>query len=400
MAHVRSRYLKQKLVKMLKFSPIVGVLGHRQVGKTTLISSIAHEYKTLDLLKTLRIAQLDPEAFIESAKKHPFAIDEAQLCPEIFSALKERVRLNKQPGQFILSGSVRFTSKKSIRESLTGRIINLELLPFSLSELQEHEINKAPISLITQDFSQFLGKLTAKAVKKKHEQLIAYGKTGGLPGVCFVRDDEIRANQIESYLETILDRDLRIIYDTKLRYGVLRSLLAYFANKQGEPINLSEASRRIRISIPTIRLLISAFESLFLIRVIPAIGGEKAPIIFLEDQGEATYLKESSDDPHHHWLRILYANIRVPFALTSDLKSQFFQYRSRGGAFIPLAVKTTHGTLGFAISVEKNPNEAVIRSSISFIKKFKGSRVIILTPFAQNECYSKSILITSFAELL
>jgi AAA domain len=60
-------------------------------------------------------------------------IDEAQLFPALFPALKAHVRINKRKGQFLLSGSVRFTSKADIRESLTGRIVSLELLPFTIS---------------------------------------------------------------------------------------------------------------------------------------------------------------------------------------------------------------------------------------------------------------------------
>lgn len=400
MPHLRTRYLQKKLLKRLKFSTIVGVLGHRQVGKTTLISGLAKEYKTLDLSKTLRIAQLDPEIFLDGISDFPCAIDEAQLCPELFPALKERVRTHRQPGQFILSGSVRFTSKKSIRESLTGRIINLELLPFSLSELQERPINETVIRLLTQDFFSYRPKLNVLQVNKRHQELLAYAKTGGLPGVCFIRDHDVRTDQIETYLETILDRDLRMLYQTKLRYEVLRSVLEYFASRQGEPLNLSEVSRKTRVSIPTLRTLMSAFESLFLIRILPSLGDQKAPIVFLEDQGEAYHLSPRNDEPHHQWLRILYSNLRVPFLLQSEAQSEFFQYRTRGGAYVPLCVKTTQGTLGFAISMEKTPNEAILRSALSFTKKFRNARVLILTPHAHGEVISKSILMTSFAELL
>ena len=37
MAHIRNRFVYNNLVKTLKYSPLVGVLGHRQVGKTTLV---------------------------------------------------------------------------------------------------------------------------------------------------------------------------------------------------------------------------------------------------------------------------------------------------------------------------------------------------------------------------
>jgi predicted AAA+ superfamily ATPase len=68
------------------------------------------------------------------------ALDECQLAERLFPALKERVRKDKRPGQFYLSGSVRFTSKRLIRESLTGRIMTADLFPLTLSELDRGEL--------------------------------------------------------------------------------------------------------------------------------------------------------------------------------------------------------------------------------------------------------------------
>ena len=128
MPHSRIRYLASLVKKGLRFSPIVGILGHRQVGKTTLAESLGARYYTLDLRPTLESIQADPLGFLETQEKHPTVLDECQLLPDLFPALKERVRKKKRPGQFLLTGSVRFTSRKAIRESLTGRIVTFELL--------------------------------------------------------------------------------------------------------------------------------------------------------------------------------------------------------------------------------------------------------------------------------
>lgn len=400
MAHQRARHLQVLLQKILKFSPIVGLLGHRQVGKTTLIESVAAQYQTLDLQRTKSAAVLDPLAFLATLTKNPAALDEVQQCPELFPALKEWVRTDKRPGQFILSGSVRFTSRRSIRESLTGRIVNLELLPFSQSELDERPINQAPLDLITHDFSAYKPRVDHKTIAKRHHLLLNYARHGGLPGICFIRDETVRANQIETNLQTILDRDLRLIYETNLRYDTIRLALSYLATIQGRPMNLTDMSRKTRISIPTLRNILHSFENLFLVRLIPSLGGAKTSIVFMEDQGEAYFLNDVTYDTFSNWLRILYANIRVPFSLKSEWRPLFFQYRTRGGAYLPLAVKTTQGVLGFSISLERNPSEATLKSSHSFIKKFPDARVLILTPFAQNEIVSKNILLTSFGEIL
>jgi transcription elongation GreA/GreB family factor len=61
MAHERVRHATDRLKQLLAFSPIVGVFGHRQVGKTTLISQHVKSYATLDLRAQLERAEVvDP----------------------------------------------------------------------------------------------------------------------------------------------------------------------------------------------------------------------------------------------------------------------------------------------------------------------------------------------------
>ncbi len=86
------------------------------------------------------MAGQDPKRFISSYKNYPGTIDECQLEPKLFLTLKEWVSTQKRPGQFVLSGSVRFTSRQAIRESLAGRMVMAEMLPFSVSEILQEPL--------------------------------------------------------------------------------------------------------------------------------------------------------------------------------------------------------------------------------------------------------------------
>ena len=91
----------------------MGVLGHRQVGKTTLIGDLCHRYYTLDDEDSrAHLANSSSEFLREISGPGLVALDEVQLLPSLFPALKEWVRKHKAPGQFLISGSVRFTSQK------------------------------------------------------------------------------------------------------------------------------------------------------------------------------------------------------------------------------------------------------------------------------------------------
>jgi predicted AAA+ superfamily ATPase len=223
----------------------------------------------VDSLKERKKILLDPEAYVDQCKGHPTVIDESQLVPELFPALKERVRKNKKPGQFILSGSVRFTSKKAIRESLTGRIQYLELLPMTVSEIHHHELPTVISELLnSRSFYSLESKLKtlSSLSHKKFKSIHDYRMQGGLPGVCFMRDLKLRRATWENYLQTILDRDLRQVFPTTLSFDRLLEFMEVIAKSQGEPYRYQTVREQTGLTPITQQKLLYALESVFLIR--------------------------------------------------------------------------------------------------------------------------------------
>ena len=77
MAHLRNRYIRPLLERGLKHKGIVGVFGHRQVGKTTVLSHMTNNYVTFDRAVDLQRSVEAPEHFLESRLASlPLAIDE------------------------------------------------------------------------------------------------------------------------------------------------------------------------------------------------------------------------------------------------------------------------------------------------------------------------------------
>ncbi len=232
MPHHRLRYLKTILESTLGASPILGIMGQRQTGKTTLTEEISKEYATLDDEETLEAALKSAKNFIYG-RKHPFVIDECQQSPRLFSALKEYVRTQKAMGQFILTGSVRFTSIREITESLTGRMIELELLPLCLTELHGLPLTSPRQFLETKKLGDYLSKLS-KNNTFTPSYLKEFLLKGGLPGICFLRSEVHRTRKMRSQIKTILDRDLRVVTKTTLDYLTLKVFLEEIAMQQGE----------------------------------------------------------------------------------------------------------------------------------------------------------------------
>ena len=383
MPHLRHRYLTPLVKKGLTHKGVVGIFGHRQVGKTTLIEGITNNYTTLDSTIQRERANSSPASFVsglcELPKSLPAAIDECQLAPPLFPEIKEYIRTHKKPGQLILSGSVRFSSRKAIRESLTGRMLSYELLPFSISELEEKPINRLVLELLHSKGFQSKDFASKKALGfERHSLAKKYLTLGGLPGICFVRDSRDRKDLIESQLDLILDRDLRLVCETEVPLPQLRSLARLIAQNQNKPLNFSEISRKSRISTPTLKKIIRGLESIFFVRILSTHGNESRPVVFLEDQGEATYLAQGTYDEIDDLERICFAHIRVPLAYEPGLSFEIHQYRQQGGAYLPFMVQSEGNVLGFMCSTEEKPSLGAIRSADSFKKNFPGAKVVHL----------------------
>lgn len=368
------------LKKCLQFSPLVGIVGHRQVGKTTLISLVGQAYYTLDDEESIAYLVSSATEFIrEVAGPTPVAIDEAQLMPELFPALKEHVRKKKRPGQFLISGSVRFTSLKSIRESLTGRIITLELLPFSINELIDlepaqwlHRIHHL-VELNQRNTESMCDKVTRRKI---HSALQVFREMGGLPGICFIRNDKIRRSKLKTQLDTILDRDLRQVVSTRLSLNELSRMMSILAKNQGSPIPLKTVSFGKRMNAASVRALLAGFEALFLIRSIPVRGDYSGSVYIFEDIAEYRHALEQEPTKDDLDLIVLFQIIRAAFSNSYDDPVDFFQFRTRGGSVVPLVAQTKSGITGFIPITDEAPSKANLAAARSFLAKYPRSKLL------------------------
>ncbi len=376
MPHIRTRYAEVLVEKALSHSPIVGVLGQRQVGKTTVLEKKCNDYRTLDKETTLRELEADPELFI-SNRGVRFAIDEAQLSPRLFPALKEWVRTSKKTGQFLLSGSVRFTSRKAIRESLTGRIVAIEVLPFTHAEASNRPLPTL-LQAITQTRKQeTLSALFAKKSVATTAEFESYLLTGGLPGICFFRSQSVRALRWETQIDTLLNRDLRLIQNTSLPYQALRDLLTFVAKNQGAPFEIGTAVKTTQISAITIKKLLFAYESLFLIRIINSTGDLTKPTYFFEDQGFATWLTRNTFSQPQDIIRCLFANLRQEFHYRPEQNGRIYQYRTKHDVEIPLVFDSKDVKVGILATLDKELRPKTLASAQAFLKQSPEFKCVI-----------------------
>src|ERR1700685_4541240 len=133
------RDVEGRLKRSAKTRPVIVLTGARQTGKTSTFRNLFPDYAfvSLDLPTEAEQAEKEPERFLQ---RHPppVTIDEVQYAPGLFRHLKVAVDAHRtRNGQFLLTGSQKFTLMKNVFESLAGRADIVELETLSFAEIQE-----------------------------------------------------------------------------------------------------------------------------------------------------------------------------------------------------------------------------------------------------------------------
>ncbi len=388
MAHYRPRLIDDLYKKLLAFSPLIGVFGHRQVGKSTFVSAKTNEYYTLDDETVLARIRASPKKFIAKICKYPTALDECQLAPALFPALKERVRTNKRPGQIVLTGSVRFTSRKAIRESLAGRIVSIELYPLTVAELAKSLLNDLVPRLVKvptfsgQILDFFPQRIELNKMKREYQK---YLENGGLPGLCFIRNQRLQRAALDDVHHLIIDRDIRMIADTRLSQENLYKYLRLIATNTFGVYNASEVKRRMGLSHQTQKQLLYALESIFMIRRIP-IKPRSGEIILLEDQLEERVLTTESLSRSVQMMTAFYRNVRAQFSYQLGLRTTYESYWTKSGARVPLVIRNEEGVLGVLGIEGTQPSLIQKRAADSFLRRERAGKIVYISEDIEKPC--------------
>jgi len=228
------RDIEPRLRRSARTRPVVVLTGARQTGKTSTLRRLfpRHAFVSLDLPTEAEQAEKEPGAFL---RRHPAPaiIDEVQYAPALFRRLKVAVDANRsRAGQFLLTGSQKFTLMKGVSESLAGRADIAELETLSLAEI----LNALPRTDV--------------------EDAIV---RGGFP--------ELHANPeidpvafYNSYLATYLERDVRALANV----GSLRDFERFLrscALRSANLLNKADLARDIGIAPSTANQWLSVLEA-------------------------------------------------------------------------------------------------------------------------------------------
>lgn len=258
------RYATRNVKEALTDTPVVFVMGPRQVGKTTLVKSLISdewEYITFDDQAQFEIAKADPVGFIRNLPQKKIVLDEVQRVPELFVSIKQAVDENRQPGRFLLTGSANALLLPRLSDSLAGRMESVRLTPLSEGEIRGHQ-------------PTFLNKMMSREAPNATEIRLRDHLLQRIVTGCFPEPLQ-RSNQRRSsawylqYINTLIQRDIQDL--THIDHPeVMTKLLKLTAFYAGKLVNISDLSQKAGLDRPTIKKYLGLLEQLFLVEQLPA----------------------------------------------------------------------------------------------------------------------------------
>lgn len=262
-----TRKAQVMVAEALEDTRVVTINGARQSGKSTLAQVVAATQDpvrslTLDDPVALCAAEDDPVGFIEH--EGLLVIDEVQRAPELFLAIKADVDADPRPGRYLLTGSAQVLGLKSLPDALPGRMETIELWPFS-----QGEVANAPDRFI--DAALADGPGLARDSSLRRGDYIERAAIGGFPEAVR-RTDRRRAAFFESYLDTLIRRDVQEISAIE-RTPQLRKLLQLLAIRSANLLVPGTVASELDIHRTTITRYLALLETVFLIKTIPAWSG-------------------------------------------------------------------------------------------------------------------------------
>ena len=260
------RRIHDKLDESIDHSPAVGLLGPRQVGKTTLALEMGATRPSLYLdleSPTDRAKLADAGRYLAEHEDKLVILDEVHRAPEIFQILRGLIdqgrRRGKVGGRFLLLGSASVELLKQSGESLAGRISYLELTPFDATEVDGERMDRLWIR-------------------------------GGFPASFLAANDRISLDWREDFIRTYLERDVPQ-FGSRIPAETLRRFWTMLAHHQAGMHNAATLAQGLGVDGKTVARYLDLLVDLLLVRRLSPwhrnVGKRlvKSPKVFVRDSG-------------------------------------------------------------------------------------------------------------------
>ena len=253
----------RRITSLLKRFPVVAILGARQVGKTTLATSIAPTLSSrisrFDLENPSDLARLADPMLALQEPKGLVVLDEVQRRPELFPVL--RVLADRKPvrTRFLVLGSAAPDLLRQSSESLAGRIAYYELPGLAVREVGFEHADRLWVR-------------------------------GGFPKAFLARSDRESMEWRQAFIRTFLERDLPAL-GVNIAADTMRRFWSMLAHHHAQLWNASEIGRSFGVADTTVRNYLDKLTDALVVRQLKPWHENlrkrqvKSPKIFIRDAG-------------------------------------------------------------------------------------------------------------------
>ena len=213
------------------------------------------------------MADMNPSLLLEG--ETPRLLDEWQLAPKLWDAVRFEVDHRQAMGQFVLTGSAVPADMTQVSHSGIGRISRLVMRPMSLYESGESTGDVSLSGLFEPD-GEALGKATLDI-----KQLAFAACRGGWPQAVDLPDD-IALDQAIDYFDAVVESDInRVDGTTKDKEKVKRFMRSYARNQGSQVPNTGikadmENNGNSGIGAETVATYVTALRNIFVVEDLPA----------------------------------------------------------------------------------------------------------------------------------
>jgi predicted AAA+ superfamily ATPase len=363
------RFVEARLLEALTDSPAVLIHGPRQCGKTTLARMVGEQrgysYFTFDDETVRSAAEQDPLGFVGDLPARAI-LDEVQLVPAVFSALKLTIDRDRTAGRCILTGSTNIFLLPRLADSLAGRMATVRLHP-----LAQCELLRKPSTFFDRLFADGF---TAAAAERLGAGLAGRIVAGGYPAALNRAAHPRRAAWYRDYLDAVVQRDVRDLSHISALDAVPR-LLELTAGQTARLLNVSDLAGPFQLSRPTIRQYLTLLERLFLVNELPAWHSNrlkrlvKTPKLHAGDTGLAAALLGANAQGLYAD-RALFGQFLETFvyqelrriASWSPEPVRFSHYRDRDGAEVDIVLESGRSIAAVEVKAGATVTERDLRA--------------------------------------
>jgi predicted AAA+ superfamily ATPase len=344
---------------------VVALLGPRQSGKTTIARAVARSGKYacderlnyFDLEDPAHLDRLANPRLALEGLRGLIVIDEIQRRPDLFPMLRVLADRDQVDARFLILGSASRDLIRQGSETLAGRILFVDVLPFALAET-----GVASLDLLW--------------------------TRGGFPPSFLAEDDEGSWQWRDHYIRTFLERDIPAL-GIRIPPAALRRFWMMLAHYHGQVFNASEIARSLGVADTTAARYLDVLAGTFMVRRLQPwfenTGKRqiKTPKIYFRDTGIYHRLMNIPDRAallNHPWLGASWEGLAVEQVVWTSGASdeEVFFWGVHGQGELDLLIFRGGKRLGYEVKYTDRPR--LTRSQHLALEQLRLDQLTMVVP--------------------